>query len=342
MKTIWKVIIIAIVAGLILAVIGLSMGASTLLFWDGTKFQTDDNNEAVSKINEPVIEPFSSIYVITSFCDVEIIVADNYGIEAVGYNMQWDWALENGVLRVTQTNKSQSWIGVIGFNRTTMSTNHNYLKIYIPGNTEFDIVSVDSNSGDVRFSSLQSDSVQINSSFGDIRISAVTCDSLKVDQNSGDFTGMDLSTRTIFYNSSFGDGSFQNATAERFTANQDSGDLNLTNCEFGDIVTTNSFGSITARDVISRGADIRCDSGDVRLGGDFSGMTVLNTSFGDIRLTTSRTREEYSYEITTKFGDVKFGGDRYGSNASVYSGSVLENHLKITSSSGDVEVIFAK
>jgi len=336
MRTIWKVIIILIAAGLILSVIGLSLGASRTLYWSRAGVHVTDSRK-VSHITEPDTGQFTGVYVEAGFSDVEFVHSDKYGIELYGKDMDWSWSLENGILKIGYTSgpRIQVW------NIDVMNTERNYIKVFIPDNAGFETVNIRADSGDVKIGDFKATSVEITNSFGDLDFSDVTSDQLKIELNSGRFTGTNLNARNLIYNNSFGDGRFRSVSAEILTADSDSGDLHLTGCVFGELNIRSSFGQIIADDLISSKTNVRNNSGDVRLSGEFTGETVVHSEFGNIDLTTSGVKEDYSFDISVRFGNIKFDGARLGDSASVTSGSKLANHLKITASSGDITVVFA-
>jgi len=336
MKTIWKVIIILIAAGLILSVIGLSLGASRTLYWSRYGVNVADNRK-ISHITQPDTGQFTGVYVEAGFSDVEFVRSDKYGIELYGKDMDWSWSLENGILKIGYTSgpRIQVW------NIDIMNTERNYIKVFIPDNAGFETVYLKADSGDVKIGDFKANSVEVANSFGDVDISGVTSDQLKIGLNSSRFTGTDLNAGNLVYNNSFGDGRFKTVRAETFTADSDSGDLHITGCAFGEVNIRSSFGQIIADGLISSKTNVRNNSGDVRLSGEFTGETVIHSEFGNIDLATSGAKEDYSFDISVRFGNIRFDGERLGDSASVTSGSKLENHLKITASSGDITVDFA-
>ena len=341
MKTIWKIIIVSVIAGLILVVLGLSMGASGTLYWDNKGVRVADDGE--SRITEPDLGHIKSIYIKADFCDVEFISSDHYGIDACSYGTKWVWTLEDEILKIEQKRTVDIQIINIGWSRQQYQ--RNYLNVYLPGGAQLATVDINAESANIDIGNFRADSVQIANSFGKVGLQYVTSGNLQIDLESGDFTGSNLDTRNLLFRSSFGKGYFQAVNAERYTADCDSVDLDLVGCRFGEIVITNDFGAITGRELISSRADININSGNISLDGDFSGETVLRSEFGKVKLSTSRVKDEYSYEISTSFGFIAIDGEQtsgFGGSSLIKSGGESENSLKIATSSGDVEVAFAK
>ena len=336
MKTIWKVIAAAIAVGLILSILGFLMGASRVLYLDRTGIHI--SGSGVSHITEMDLDGFKNIYVDAGFSDVEFIRSDRFGIDLFGDSMEWVWALENDFLRISHTRDSRIQIMNLDF----VIGSRNYAKIYIPEGTDFETVTVKTRSGDIRLGNFNADKVEVSTSFGDANVSNITSNQMHLTFASGDITISNVDTGTLVYNNRFGDGRFQNVNAESFRSDINSGELRLTDCMFDDLGVSGSFGDIIANGLTSRKTNIRTNSGDVRVAGDFTGETAIHTSFGDVRLTTSGAKEDYSFDISVRFGSIRYDGERLRDQRTHSSGTVLENHLKITTSSGDVNVIFER
>jgi hypothetical protein len=184
--------------------------------------------------------------------------------------------------------------------------------------------------------------LQVSNSFGSVELRGVTGGLLRLELNSSDFTGSDISAQSLYHSNRFGDNRFQAVSAEKFSSDCNSGKLDLDGCMFGDMLITSRFGDITAVGITSAGADIDVNSGDIKISGEFSGATVIRANFGGVKLSTSREKADYSYDISARFGNIKFDGDRVGGSDSSINGSSAAGHsLRITVSSGDVEVNFA-
>jgi DUF4097 and DUF4098 domain-containing protein YvlB len=337
MKNIWKLIAIAIATGLVLSIIGISMGASRTLYLSNTGIHIAGGGE--SRITELDLGYFNSIFIDASFSDVEFVAADKYGVDIRGYDMEWHWTLEGEILTISHERRSR--IQILNFGLSSNS-NRSYVKVYLPRDAELENVAIKSGSGNVKLGNFRADSVEITNSFGDVELYNAKSDHLMIDMNSVNFTGSNINVQSLFYNNRFGNGRFQTVSAERFTAESNSGDLELTGCVFGEISITSSFGKITANDIVSSRADIQANSGDISLNGDFTGETIIQSNFGNVKLSTSGEKEEYSYDISAKFGRITLDGERLENDTSIKSRSLSENSLNITVSSGDIEVYFSR
>jgi len=183
------------------------------------------------------------------------------------------------------------------------SGQRNYARIYLPDNVHLETLYIKTGSGNIDIGNFNADNIEVNNSFGNITLSNITSDHLQVDLNSGRFVGTNLTLQSLTYSNRFGNGRFQNVTTQGLSAES--------------------------------------NSGDIYIDGEVSGETIIHAEFGDIRLTTSKAIRDYSYNISVRFGSITFDGQRQGDRSSIISDSTQENHLQLTSSSGDIRVNFA-
>ena len=333
MKLIWKLIIIFIVTGLILSTIGLVAGASRTLYWDKTGVTISSGE--ISHITSWDIEPIESIYIDAGFSDVEFVISNVFAIELYSENAQWEWKTGD-VLEITQ--KRNTVTQILSFDSTPAQ--RSYVKVILPENAELGVVDVKTNSGNINLGGFKADTVNIKSSFGDVDLNGITSSHLNADLNSGRLSVVFIDTGTFVYSNSYGDAIFKSVNADTFRANSNSGNTRFIDCTFGDTGITSRFGDITGNEFISSKTNISSNSGSVDLNGTLSGETVIHTGFGNTTLTTSLEKELYSYDISVRFGNITFDDVLRGDQSSLISGSTMENHLKLSSSSGDINVNF--
>jgi len=356
MKKVWIIILIITLTGLMLSIIGIATGANRTLYLDKTGVHI--SGSTVSIVEESNLEAFREIYVDVSFSDIEILRSDTFGIELYGENVEWDWTLEEDhdnyrILKITDTGELRVPILHFDFDQKQQ----NFVKIYLPENLTNDnkpyVVDLKTGSGNIRLGGFNLTGVKISNSFGNVDIETMVVGGMFIDLKSGNFNGSNLLVSNFKYSNQFGDGHFESVRVMHFTAESNSGDLHFTQCEFGIdygdwereadapvMKITSGFGNINARDLISWEANIEAGSGNINIAGEFFYKTVIESRFGDVKLTTSRGKDEYSLDVSVKFGNITINGERLRDQTSIVSGSVLENHIEITSSSGDVEVTF--
>ena len=331
MKMIWKIIVISIVAGLILATLGFTLGASRSLFIDRTGVHASGNE--ITHIAERDLASFRNVNVDVGFSDVEFVSSNAFGIEINSGNAEFNWSLENDTLSITIIRRS----GVhMSFNFLPIM--RDYVKIFVPPDAMLDTVTVQTRSGDVRIGGIQAASVEVNSSTGDIRLNDISSDYLQVGSSSGDIIGSSINAKDFICNARTGDGRLQAINAERFSAERTSGDLTITGGELNMVSITVRTGDITLNGITSSGLNVQATSGDIRLSGDFSGESIIQARTGDVRVSTSRERDDYSFDLSARSGTIRFDGERL--RGDIKSSPIQENHIDITTTSGDINVSF--
>jgi len=158
MKILWKVIILSIAVGLVLAIIGFFTGASRTLYLDRRGVHV--SGSGISHITESDMESFKNIYIDAGFSDVVFVISDHYGIELYGNNMEWRWTLENDALGITYESSTRFQILHIDF----ISKERNYAKIFIPQDSQLETVTIKTGSGDISLADLQADNLDISTS----------------------------------------------------------------------------------------------------------------------------------------------------------------------------------
>lgn len=336
MKTIWKVVIICIVSGLIISTSGFFMGASRDgVYLDKTGFHLAGTNE--TRITESDLGRFKNIDVNVDYCDVEFISSNNFGIDIYGNDGKWNWSLENETLRITREDEFK-----VSFFIINTDTSKSYVKIYLPQGEEQETVSIKADSANVNIGSLKSKDVQIENSYGKVDLSGIISDNLTIDLNSVRFTGINLNSKNIIFENSYDKNQFENINAGKLTISGNSCDFELKNCNTGYINIDNSYGKIKAYSLTTSESSIHGNSVDVDLNGDFSGKTSIRNSYGDIRFATTKEKEYYSYEIAASYGEIIFDNSKVEGGTNIKSGTVSDNMLDFDVSSGNVEVYFAQ
>ena len=341
MKNIWKVAIILIATGLLLSSIGLALGASRWVYWDkhGSHIVEISEEKRITWLD---LERIDNIDINARFSDVEFITSDKYGIDIRYFDEDVSWSLDDGNLKIRSTVQT----GNRNYNKRFFDVNLNfdnpqsYVKVYLPADARLGTASVQTDSGHIRIGDFTAVEVQINNSFGNLDMYSISCGKMQIKMDSGEFSGKNLSVAgDIIYKNKFGSGCFETIDAKNLAIDSDSGDVILNGCRVESIDIKNDFGSITSNNLVSSKTDIDANSAEINISGDFSGRTNIYNKFGNIRFTTTKAREDYTYEIYTDFGDVTLDNNRL--SGGVQGGDSSENSLYITNTSGDIHVYFA-
>ncbi len=336
MKMIWKVSILAVVAGLLLIAIGFATGAERSgMYWDnGPKLVRYGD----VKVMEDTFDEFKNIDLDVDFGDIEFVAADRYVIELRGYEDEWTWNVSGDTLSVTQSAREQNRFMIFSFN--TDDTPQHKATVYLPRGAQLERVSIYAGSGDIVAGDFAAKDTVIESGFGSVILSDLTSDSIDATLGSGDFVGTNLNADSLTYSSGFGSGNFTAVTASQFSADSSSGGINLENCVLTNASVTMGFGDLVADGISTGSLVIDSGSGDVNVDGALAGKTVITAGFGLVKVDTESPISDYSYDIETGFGDMVVDGEDTGTHAVNNGGA--RNRLEINASSGDVIVDFGR
>ena len=337
MKTIWKVIILLIAAGLILSLLAIFLGASRWVYWDVSGSHIGDNS--YERITELDLEQIKNIEIFADFSNIEFIESDKYGIDICYFNKEVAWNLDDGNLSISSKSKNKFHFFNIDL---SFQNPKEYIKVFLPAGVQLGTVSVETGDGDIRIGNFSADDVQIKNSFGKLDIFLITCHTLQIELADGAFTGEHVSVQgDMEYKNDFGISKFKTIQAKHVTIQCSDGDITLNDCKVESIDIRNGFGSIVANNLISLQTTIHAEDGNISVSGEFLGQTVIHNNFGNTEFTTSKPKEDYTYNISTEFGNVTVDNDK--SRSSMYShNGASENSLCITNSDGNITVNFAK
>jgi lia operon protein LiaG len=332
MKTIWKVIILAITAGLILAILGFILGASRSLYLDRAGVHIYGNGSI--HIIEHDLTSFKNIDIDAGFTDVEFVSSDTYGIEIKSDNARWDRLLENDTLTISLVRNSR--VQIMNFNFLPIV--RNYVKIFIPNDSVLGTITVKTSSGDVNLRDIRAESIDINSTTGNIRLYGISSNYLQTSSTSGNIIGSVLQANSFIHNTRTGDGRLQVMNVERFSAESTSGDLTITGSDLVMASITARTGNIIGNDILLLNANVQTTSGDIRLNGEFLGEMEIQARTGDVRVSTSGERNDYSYTLSSRTGTIRLDGERFSNE--ITSRPTQERHIAITTTSGDINLSF--
>ena len=336
-KGVWTLVLITAIAGLVLMITGVAFGASLGVYINNRGTHVVD--EVEKRISETALREFNVIEVTADFSDIEFVESDEYGFEIIYYtdNMSTDWSAENGKLKIVQDSRSS-----FSFNFGITSFKRNVVKIYLPGGVNLREVTLKTDSGNIRVGNFTAENTEIRNSFGDVSISDISCGHINIILDSGDFTGSSLNADIVNINNKFGKSTFDKLISVTLDAEVSSGDFTIKNSEVEALTISNKFGNITAENIVTQKMNIESDSGNTKLIGEFNGKTEIFSKFGDVSLETIKQKDYYSYDISAQFGKLIFDNEKLSDNSYVRSGTILENDIKINSSSGDIRVKFGQ
>ena len=249
-----KISIIFVICGVIMIALGISLGASTCMYWDGNGLHLTESTPRVTQ----ALGAFKNIEVSTRDTEIEIIYGDEFSIEYYQGARNPVVRLEGDRLSITQ----ESTGFYINFGFTFYRTDT--IKITLPHGAGLESCNIGVDNGQVKIVGQSAEKLtvkvdngrvvfsQIDSTYADISCSN---GSLEMHETNAGFLGAALENGNI---------SGSNITASNFKLSLDNGRVGIQSVklESGTIEVEN--GSITV-DGDVKNADIRVDNGLVRL-----------------------------------------------------------------------------
>lgn len=358
-KPIFKLVLMLLILGGGLAAVGLGMGAKTSLSGakaeqlmgitvhsntraDVTEVEISKDfvtsNGEIKYLENLNLESFSKIKSDSIYMDIEIIEADNYGIE-ISYNQkqgEYSYEVEDDTLKIKNKSKSN-----INFKLNNMD--ENYIKIYVPKDADFQEIDIDNVSGFIFLESLNVKNLKVNSTSADIELDNVKSEKLVVKSVSGYISTSDLTSNHINYSSTSGDMKFENITnstdgVEEISSISGSIDISDSSLQNSTIKTTSGKINIDSSKV--EGLTAKSVSGSINMKGEFLKTTSLHSTSGKILLDTSIPKSEYNYDISSSSGSIHVDDEKFKKSITQNNGENSSNEIKISTTSGSIELDF--
>lgn len=302
-------IIALIVAGalLLLGCVLVSLGFSFVGGWPDTT--------APAEKTYVVNEPFTSIQVDTTVCDVTFVRTGGE-FQAVcpdSETLSYTVTVEDGTLCVRQVDL-RKWYDFIGINLDkqeiilylpdnqydTLYIQSSTGDIFVPKDFSFTAVTLSTSTGDMDFSAAITEQLTASASTGDITIQGSSPAIAQISTRSGDVALQDMACRECFVTTTTGKITMANVTCQTLDCQSDTGDKNLQN-----VVAGQSLKAIST-------------TGDVELVGCDAPMLTIETDTGDIEGILLSPKEFFTY---TNTGDVRIPNHNGTVNGQCYVNS---------------------
>ena len=322
MKTktkVWLTIAVAFIfGGLALAGIGVAFGATTnfsYYFSNGSFHFSKGSQDTV--YNTVAIEDFSKLTVSSNVVDIRIV--ENSDKNCIIYSVPERYVPEitgtdNLVITVPEAN-------VDIFNFLEFNTDESpYILINIHDSgrdREFDI---NNSTGDIYIENTAFHG-NINSSTGDIHINSATCGDLKLETSSGDISMNSTTANELKVQVSTGETYYNDCTFDKMTLRSSTGDVEISSSTVGSVTLNGSTSDFKIND--SSVKDIKVD-----------------VSTGECKLELNASEDDYSCQLSTSTGDIKYGHNEYEKQ---YSRDGNGNgSIAIHTSTGDISIRFSR
>jgi DUF4097 and DUF4098 domain-containing protein YvlB len=303
--------------------------------------RADGIDFTVEKAN---VEPITKIDINTGMAEVELIQSDNFYVE-IDY-LYWEeapeYTLENGVLYFDDSDCFPNSYS-INFNLD------NTIKIYLPEATALTKLLIENSSGDVILEGFTAEDMNVRVSYGNFTLKEAAAAEAEITLSSGNSRMTDFQVGRLDFTNSYGNAKFTNintgdaklpdgVTYQEFKLNMSSGNVNINGLTSSSIGIRNSYGDVTCEEVIADEFDLDLSSGRLEVGNaDLQDIDVTN-SYGDVTLNLLGSEEDYSYDLSTSYGNINVGNKSYEDHLNKDNNGTRNVNADL--SSGDVEINF--
>ena len=178
-KTIILIILGIVTVGCIIFGTAYHVGGSLRLIKNPGHFITNDDETGSNSMDQSV-QAFSKIKINSSVMQIIIEEGDSFSVRG-SWNKNWlrpELSVNNGVLDIQQHGKKHNNTG----------TNNCRITITVPSNTRLNDIDIDSNVGEIKFRSINSDEISIKLNVGEISMRDVSFDNVDIDNNVGEIS----------------------------------------------------------------------------------------------------------------------------------------------------------
>lgn len=302
-----SMIIAAAVAiiGLILAFVGLAFGGmkAVSIGSDGIKLEGQDKGviEIDKSFDPKTVKSIDGNFDLRDVIFKAAPAGTEINVSSKGVSKDFFIENKDGVLTMADSHQG-----------STFSDFHFYLfnfygsgpwkdiTITYPAGSEFEDISIHSDSGSINISDLKANDMKISSDLGDTKLDNVSTITLDHDSNSGNFNLINTNIKSLKFNMDLGD-----ATATGYNGEEIAGSSN---------------------------------SGNVNFEGSIKGPVDISSDLGDVTFKIKGSEEQFSYDLSTDLGDVTLNGQGAGNNLTkTYEGKPL---FKVENDAGNIKVEF--
>lgn len=342
-----KALVIILLLFLCVAAISLSAGIKYVFFMntvrDAGKDSENDSIQNDSKDSDGIkmwkedgirLSSVSSIEADLDCIDLAIAVSEDddfhlsYELHCMNSRNPLSYNVENGVLKLTETDFKDSFITGVFWNKGSITTNYcNSITLYVPSNAVLKSCSMNITDSDLTIRELNCNAIEIKAADSDISLSDVnTSDSMKINTEDGDISMAGLHA----------------SGAVEIIA--DDGDITISDyTESGGAYIQAYCGDICLSSATAEGKmQIGTEDGDVVLTElEVSGQVEINSDYGDItvrlqkeslpELKIAMDTEEGDVSVAHSLGGRKNGGhyEREGSDTVYLKGYTEEGDISI-------------
>lgn len=332
------------------------------------------------------LEQFTSMQVLLDYGDFVIEPSDHYGVSYC-VDAAYDFSAEvvDGCLKITEKypdsimnigNATGGKVVFFGIGRGQIGPSKSeYVKVYVPADTSFDLVKIESGSGKVLGSDVRAEEFELKADYGNVSLEGLESQNAVIALESGNLELTDFSDGNLTIENDYGKAVLKNVAASGIAVSMESGNFESTGLQGDSLLVMQEYGAVKLEyTMIGGAAEINSESGDIELtymgsetlklvsaygnvrgdavstgegnfmleSGDcvmdaFSiGNLELTSDYGNVKLSLTRPVEDYTWKLLSDYGLVKINGEDMGT--SYKSLESQENLISVKCESGDITV----
>lgn len=314
--------LIAILAGIVLVILGVGLGGRMALAIDlGNKSVSTDQDKNVKMVEySEKLDAFHSISIDTDVYDISLVEGGEYGISyCLPEKEKPKYTVSKDTLKLkSHAGGSYTQVNLIDLfpSGKRTDTRQNQIKITVPKHTLLKTVSAKLDASDLAMEQLQMQTLTLTSDTGDMKLTGISCEEYQIETDTGDIKMEQITAKTGQLTVDTGDVKMQSGSVDRFKLKTDTGDVKLGGMTLSSFEVQSETGDITVQDSSLEKGNLVSDTGDVKL--------LLHGN-----------ENEYAYDIGSDTGDVNVNGHKKD-NVLIDAGQ--KNKIKARSDSGDITI----
>ena len=286
------------------------------------------------------IDDLQTIDVESNYADLEIIASDDYYIEYSYYYINKEPTLTIEDKKLTFSDQD---INIGSYSINTKETN--YLKIYIPTTSDFDMINIEKSSGDCSIGSVKTNQLNLTNQYGETIIFGSEIGQLDLKESSGKVVIDNTIINTAKIENTYGEVvlegiNSQDAPCEQLEVTLSSGSISMNQVFSQKATIENTYGEVEVDDSGFYEVDANMSSGNLTIDYSYIDALSVKNTYGSVELALLGNEEDYQFDIRSSYGEVEIGTNTYEHSVFIDRGGMKK--IIVSTSSGNVEIKFIK
>lgn len=323
-----------LIFGAVIAGAGYASGAPRTITFSSEGFKLQSVGDRI-ELPYQKLENASKITLQVKNAEIKIIPSEENGVEMVYYSEEDkpQIAQANGELEISQKNNERVY--VFGFGPSVPEAE---IYLYLNKETVYELLKINSSTGDICIDGLKASSIEVSSDLGDIDCNAIEGKIVSLIADNGNVTMNQMHGEEAYVQLGLGKLEVSNTNFTQAEFNNDNGDISLNGITSSILNAQLGLGNLKAEEMVLMGGTWMNDNGDIDVSGNLTGQYMIENGLGNTRFATTADKESFAYNVQTDLGSIDIDGDKTESGVREQANG--DNALTIQSDNGDVTVEF--